>query len=151
MELLDTAELYGAHPLHACRDKLPILLREEKFDWVVLTSPEAASVFVEGWESAGRPAIRLAVVGKGTGVALQGTGLEVAFVPQQVGVGAALTQVDINDKETWPPMQFRSRQSCQGQALCSIQLPSKRPPSCRMDSLLAASQYAGSTHTPPYG
>lgn len=41
--------------------------RAADFDWVCITSPEAASVFIEGWRAAGRPAVRLAVVGEGTG------------------------------------------------------------------------------------
>ena len=47
-------------------EKLPAVLQSRKFDWVVLTSPEAASVFVAGWRAAGRPSVRIAVVGKGT-------------------------------------------------------------------------------------
>ncbi len=41
--------------------------RAADFDWVCITSPEAANVFLEGWRAAGRPAVRLAVVGEGTG------------------------------------------------------------------------------------
>lgn len=53
------------------RDALPGVLREGGFDWVCLTSPEAAAVFVEGWRAAGRPAVRIAVVGDGTGRVLR--------------------------------------------------------------------------------
>jgi uroporphyrinogen-III synthase len=66
------------------RDELPVALREEQFDWVCITSPEAASVFVEGWRAAGRPAVRVAVVGDGTGRVLraaEGDALEPAFAP----------------------------------------------------------------------
>lgn len=52
-------------------DLLPQLLQEESFDWVCITSPEAASVFVDGWEKAGKPSVRIAVVGKGTGRVLE--------------------------------------------------------------------------------
>lgn len=40
-----------------CRDRLPGLLRDESWDWVAVTSPEAAAVFLEGWEAAGRPQV----------------------------------------------------------------------------------------------
>ncbi|GJP40216.1 hypothetical protein CLOM_g24491 [Closterium sp. NIES-68] len=46
--------------------RLPAVLREEQFEWIVVTSPEAASVFLTGWRAAGSPALRLAVVGGGT-------------------------------------------------------------------------------------
>ena len=48
------------------RDKLPEHLTANQYDWVVLTSPEAACVFAECWEAAGSPDVRIAVVGKGT-------------------------------------------------------------------------------------
>jgi uroporphyrinogen-III synthase len=41
------------------RAALPGVLREGAFDWVTITSPEAATVFVEAWEQAGRPQVRL--------------------------------------------------------------------------------------------
>ena len=44
------------------------MLRTRKFDWVCITSPESASVFLAAWRGAGRPAgLRIAVVGDGTG------------------------------------------------------------------------------------
>ncbi|CAI5469725.1 unnamed protein product [Closterium sp. Yama58-4] len=46
--------------------RLPAVLQEEEFEWIVVTSPEAASVFLTGWRAAGSPALRLAVVGGGT-------------------------------------------------------------------------------------
>lgn len=54
-------------------DQLPHLLRSELFDWVCITSPEAASVFVQGWKDAGKPHVNVAVVGKGTGKILKAT------------------------------------------------------------------------------
>lgn len=52
-------------------DRLPHLLRTERFDWVCITSPEAASVFIRGWKRAGKPDVNIAVVGKGTGKILE--------------------------------------------------------------------------------
>jgi uroporphyrinogen-III synthase len=45
--------------------RLPAVLRSQAFAWVTLTSPEAASVFLRGWEAAGRPDVNLACVGAG--------------------------------------------------------------------------------------
>lgn len=46
--------------------RLPNALLEMKADWVVLTSPEAATVFLNGWREAGEPDVRVAAVGQGT-------------------------------------------------------------------------------------
>jgi uroporphyrinogen-III synthase len=65
-------------------DQLPTLLMTQRFDWVCITSPEAASVFIEGWKKAGKPQVRIAVVGKGTGRVLEATQepiLEPKFTP----------------------------------------------------------------------
>lgn len=44
------------------------MLRTQRFDYVCITSPEAASVFMAAWRKAGRPeGLRIAVVGEGTG------------------------------------------------------------------------------------
>ncbi|KAL5217681.1 hypothetical protein ABZP36_018365 [Zizania latifolia] len=47
-------------------DRLSDVLRDEKFDWITITSPEAAAVFLEGWKGAGSPKVQIAVVGAGT-------------------------------------------------------------------------------------
>ena len=39
------------------QESLPGHLEGSSFDWVVLTSPEAARVFVDGWQLAGRPGV----------------------------------------------------------------------------------------------
>lgn len=66
------------------RDKLPGLLAAGGFDWVAITSPEAAAVFLEGWRAAGSPDVRVAVVGGGTRDALVAAGVEPAFVASKV-------------------------------------------------------------------
>ncbi|KAL5777843.1 hypothetical protein ACOSP7_010769 [Xanthoceras sorbifolium] len=47
-------------------DKLPSILSDTAFDWIVITSPEAGSVFLEAWKAAGSPNVRVSVVGAGT-------------------------------------------------------------------------------------
>lgn len=67
--------------------------RAADFDWVCITSPEAASVFLEGWRAAGRPFVRVAVVGEGTGRVFEAAAAEGApqpqFVPSVVSPPAA--------------------------------------------------------------
>ena len=43
----------------ACRDRLAAQLKDVSFDWVVITSPEAANVFLRGWIEANKPQARL--------------------------------------------------------------------------------------------
>ena len=61
---------------------LPAALREE-WEYVVVTSPEAAAVFSAGWVSAGEPSVRVACVGAGTNQALVDLGVEPVFVPSK--------------------------------------------------------------------
>ena len=55
-------------------------------DWVVVTSPEAAGVFLEAWHSCKEPpprATRIASVGAGTAAVLADAGMPVDFVPSK--------------------------------------------------------------------
>lgn len=61
------------------RDQLPAQLQSGTYDWVAVTSPEAATVFLEGWRAAGSPEVRVAVVGGGTGEVLEAAGVTPAF------------------------------------------------------------------------
>jgi uroporphyrinogen-III synthase len=61
-------------------DKLPGALKS--FDIVVITSPQAASVFIDAWMKAGKPTdIKIATVGKGTSKPLISNGLKIDFEP----------------------------------------------------------------------
>lgn len=66
------------------RDHLPARLADRTPGWVVVTSPEAAAVFIAGWRKAGCPPLgRIAAVGKATGDALRAVGLDVDFEPSK--------------------------------------------------------------------
>lgn len=52
-----------------------------KHDTVILTSPQAADVFLEVWKSIGRPKVQVATVGKGTSKVLQAEGIQPVFEP----------------------------------------------------------------------
>ncbi|KAG2542917.1 hypothetical protein PVAP13_9NG813500 [Panicum virgatum] len=70
-------------------DRLPEVLSNDKFDWIAITSPEAAAVFLRGWKAAGSPKVRVAVVGAGTARVFDEVSqsddqsLEVAFSPSK--------------------------------------------------------------------
>ncbi|XP_048130220.1 uroporphyrinogen-III synthase, chloroplastic isoform X7 [Rhodamnia argentea] len=69
-------------------DRLPSILADDAFDWIVITSPEAGSVFLEAWKAAGNPNVKVGVVGTGTASifdkVMQGDGtLNVAFTPSK--------------------------------------------------------------------
>ncbi|KAL8130594.1 hypothetical protein V2J09_019749, partial [Rumex salicifolius] len=74
--------------------KLPSVLADTKFDWIIITSPEAASVFVNAWRSAGNPPVRIGVVGSGTASIIKevensSQAIEIAFSPSKA-VGKVL-------------------------------------------------------------
>jgi uroporphyrinogen-III synthase len=70
---------------------LPIVLATTPFDYICITSPEAATVFLKAWELANErrnpnhevPLGKIAVVGKATEQVLTQHGLNVAFVPSK--------------------------------------------------------------------
>ncbi|GFR40246.1 hypothetical protein Agub_g817 [Astrephomene gubernaculifera] len=54
-----------------------------QYDWVAVTSPEAAAVVLEGWQAAGKPQIRVAAVGGGTADVLRQGGITPDYVPSK--------------------------------------------------------------------
>lgn len=66
MPLIETAAGADAAALPAA------LADAAGWDWVCITSPEAAKVFLRGWREAGEPDVSIATVGKGTAKVLKG-------------------------------------------------------------------------------
>ncbi|GLT92233.1 hypothetical protein SLE2022_100810 [Rubroshorea leprosula] len=66
-----------------------VLSAKMAFDWIVITSPEAGSVFLEAWTAAGTPNVRIGVVGAGTAsifhdvVRSSKLSLDIAFAPSK--------------------------------------------------------------------
>jgi uroporphyrinogen-III synthase len=60
-------------------DKLPDALKTH--DIIVITSPQAANVFLTSWEKAGKPNIKVATVGKGSSKPLISKGITPVFEP----------------------------------------------------------------------
>ena len=52
-------------------------------EWVIITSPEAASVFLTAWATAGHPSLRVATVGAATAQALAAGGIRSRFEPSK--------------------------------------------------------------------
>lgn len=69
--------------------QLSSLLSGTSFDWIVITSPEAGSVFLDAWKAAGTPYVKIGVVGAGTARVLEEIQqsmkqfLDVSFVPSK--------------------------------------------------------------------
>ncbi|KAM7277923.1 hypothetical protein ACFE04_005057 [Oxalis oulophora] len=59
------------------------------FDWIVITSPEAGSVFLKAWKAAGTPNVKIGVVGAGTASVLEDVirssnqSIDIAFTPSK--------------------------------------------------------------------
>uniref|UniRef100_A0A1J3HF42 Uroporphyrinogen-III synthase n=1 Tax=Noccaea caerulescens TaxID=107243 RepID=A0A1J3HF42_NOCCA len=70
-------------------DRLASVLTDKSFDWIIITSPEAGSVFLEAWKAASSPKVKVGVVGGGTArvfeEAMQSAKglLQVAFTPSK--------------------------------------------------------------------
>ncbi|GAX79037.1 hypothetical protein CEUSTIGMA_g6477.t1 [Chlamydomonas eustigma] len=78
------------------RHLLPAALQSSAYDWVAITSPEAATVFLEAWNEAGKPNVRIAVVGAGTGEILNAAGVVPEFTATKATgtvMGAELPKV----------------------------------------------------------
>ncbi|XP_076912638.1 uroporphyrinogen-III synthase, chloroplastic-like [Bidens hawaiensis] len=70
-------------------EKLVSLLSATSFDWIIITSPEAALVFLQAWKAAGTPSVKVAVVGTGTAsmfdeaASLSKHLIDIAFTPSK--------------------------------------------------------------------
>lgn len=62
---------------------LPDALVDPSLTYIVITSPEAAKVFLSGWGDAGKPPVSVACVGKATGDTLAKGGVTPVFTPSK--------------------------------------------------------------------
>ena len=74
----------------------------EPWDWVVLTSPEAARYFLGAWFLVGAPEVRVAAVGESTRDLLESQGLEVAFLPSRAEGRALAAELPGSGRVLWP-------------------------------------------------
>ncbi|KAM1134057.1 hypothetical protein ACFX19_043939 [Malus domestica] len=86
-------------------DRLSTLLSDTTFDWIVITSPEAGSVFLEAWKAAGTPNVMVGVVGAGTAsifeevVQSSKRSLNIAFVPSKATGKVLASELPKNGNE----------------------------------------------------
>ena len=78
--------------------KLGPTLSSTKFDYVAITSPEAAKVFASAWVDVGCPEIGVvAAVGKATGDTLKKFGVDVGFVPTKATAETLVNELPLSD------------------------------------------------------
>jgi uroporphyrinogen-III synthase len=82
-------------------DILGKTLSSSNFDYVAITSPEAAKVFAAAWSHEGRPKIGLvAAVGTATEETLKAYGVEVCFVPSKATAATLVQELPTLDAAT---------------------------------------------------
>ncbi|KAH9692617.1 Uroporphyrinogen-III synthase [Citrus sinensis] len=86
-------------------DRLSSVLNDTIFDWIIITSPEAGSVFLEAWKEAGTPNVRIGVVGAGTASIFEEViqsskcSLDVAFSPSKATGKILASELPKNGKK----------------------------------------------------
>lgn len=65
------------------------------YDTTILTSPKAASIYLEAWKSAGSPSVKIATVGKGTSLPVLQEGLIPVFEPTEATGDALSSELPI--------------------------------------------------------
>jgi len=82
-------------------DILGKTLSSSDFDYVAITSPEAAKVFATAWIDEGRPKVgSVAAVGKATQEALKVYGIDVAFVPSKATAATLVKELPTLEEAT---------------------------------------------------
>uniref|UniRef100_A0A6V1PSP3 Uroporphyrinogen-III synthase n=1 Tax=Heterosigma akashiwo TaxID=2829 RepID=A0A6V1PSP3_HETAK len=78
-------------------DKLaPALSSDEPYDYVIITSPEAADVFLKEWKKAGKPQVSVASVGAATSETLMEGGITPAFEPSKATAAVLSEELPLN-------------------------------------------------------
>lgn len=73
-------------------ESLPERLRDEKWDYVVVTSPEAAKVLAQAWTPSDSPP-PVAAVGKATQETLERYGIQVCFTPSKATAATLVVEL----------------------------------------------------------
>lgn len=86
------------HADGADTEKLSPTLTTSQYDYVAITSPEAAKVMATAWIDAGRPTLgKVAAVGKATQESLIDFGIDVAFVPSKATAATLVKELPLSD------------------------------------------------------
>lgn len=94
------------HRLLAGAAELRGLLARERWQWVLVTSPEAAALLADAWDAAERPAIRVATVGPGTSKVLSPRGLAVEFEPSKATGKALAAELPVTSPPSSSPILY---------------------------------------------
>jgi uroporphyrinogen-III synthase len=78
-------------------DILGSTLKSENWDYVAITSPEAAKVVASAWESVRDKPVPVVAVGKATEKALEGFGIEVVFTPSKATAETLAAELDLKN------------------------------------------------------
>mmetsp|Transcript_8551 Transcript_8551/g.18612 ORF Transcript_8551/g.18612 Transcript_8551/m.18612 type:complete len:327 (-) Transcript_8551:330-1310(-) len=79
-------------------ENLSPTLSSSQFDYILITSPEAAKVMASAWIDTGRPKLgKVAAVGKATGETLKEFGIDVAFVPSKATAATLVKELPPSD------------------------------------------------------
>ncbi|KAJ0085473.1 hypothetical protein Patl1_09015 [Pistacia atlantica] len=85
-----------------------VLSADAAFNWIIITSPEAGSVFIEAWKEAGTPNVKVGVVGAGTASIfdevrrLSKHSLDVAFTPSKGTQNFPINNLPQNQNQNTP-------------------------------------------------
>lgn len=98
-----------AHASGPDYDKLPSVLASQRWDYVTVTSPEAAKVLVSVWEETlfdnYPPPPLVAAVGKATEKALVDAGIPVAFCPTKATAATLVVELELKEPNITPNNQ----------------------------------------------
>ena len=78
--------------------KLPDAIKTH--DVIVITSPQAAHVFLESWHKCGKPSVKVASVGKGTSKPLISNGINVIFEPSDATAETLAKEIPLSIGKT---------------------------------------------------
>ncbi|CAM9284059.1 unnamed protein product [Chrysoparadoxa australica] len=87
-------------------DQLPQVLQSQEFTFVAITSPEAATVFLGGWEKAGKPNVNVACVGKATGEVLAAGGITPVFTPSKADAKTLAAELPLSEGVENPTLLY---------------------------------------------
>mmetsp|Transcript_20133 Transcript_20133/g.43288 ORF Transcript_20133/g.43288 Transcript_20133/m.43288 type:complete len:219 (-) Transcript_20133:74-730(-) len=77
--------------------ELPRFLAERVHGWVVITSPEAAEVFLDAWRHARKPQMRIACVGAASAKVLKAAGLPTPFIPSKATAKTLAAELPLDE------------------------------------------------------
>lgn len=97
-------------------DNLESTLKSKKWDYVAITSPEAAKVVASAWDGVRDDPPPVVAVGKATEKALEGFGIDVTFVPSKATAETLAAELELKGEGTTTllyPASARAKETLQ--------------------------------------